>query len=671
MRTIHFKIAIIVFTVLTVFSISAQEIWVSTKGNDNGSGAENDPLNSISMALEKARELRASHDATIKNGIRIVLKSGDYYLKKPLEIKPEDSGTEASPTIIMAEKDYSVRINGGVKVKAWQKVKGPIYRAKLDRDEKLRTLFIDGKRMHMAGTDIPIPGIGEWGEFEINGDEPWAFGSGSAIDGIKFRSDDISPLNNPEDVELVQFNVWTEKILCVRDMEKSGETTIVKFQQPYGAIATSMAWAGNINFEKDFIVRNAYELLDSPGEFYYNPKSKLLYCYYDEGDINNSEVIAPMSDGLVTIKGSSTNNRVNYIQFRGIVFSYDHWPLMEIAGSHGFAGIQSLGLAVKYIPDGNWHPTKYNSTDVPTGAIQLENAAHISFIRNRFLGISSAIAINLVNDVKHCTVEGNYFNDLLGNAINIGHPQHYEIGDGAKYKKGVEGLCEYNLVSNNYIRNVSLDFRQVEAITSFFVANTRIEHNDISGTPYGAITCGWWWGNANIPPSKVARNNSISYNRAGNTHQVLDDGGIIYLLGEQPGTRIEGNYVFNGPRCIYPDDGSAYLTIARNVVDNPSYTQLWLHFWTKRCHDNFIIENYVKNNLLMDNGTNNTIEETHSFREDEFSGEALEIMKVAGIEDEYKNIVPGTEQEMRGISVMEPGKISIHPKDFKEKDVFH
>lgn len=142
---------------------------------------------------------------------------------------------------------------------------------------------------------------------------------------------------------------------------------------------------------------------------------------------------------------------------------------------------------------------------------------------------------------------------------------------------------------------------------------------------------------------------------------MLDDGGIIYALGEQPGTKIEENYVFNGPRCIYPDDGSAYITITRNVVGNASYKWMWLHFWTKRCHDNVARENYVKNNLLMDNGTNNTIEETYSFREDDFSDEAQKIIENAGIQKEFKDIVP----------TVEPNKINIHPKGFKERDVFH
>jgi len=651
----------LILTILTALflQLNATEIWVATTGSDSNPGTETAPLKTIQRAQIKARELRGNDSA--RDGIQIRIKAGNYFLSEPLIFGPEDSGTDDSPTVFTAEENAKVVINGGVKVSGWQQIEGNLYKANLDRNSKLRTLFVNGKRKRMAGTDLPVNGLGDWGSFTIEGNEPWAFGAGSAIDGIKFSSNDVKSYSNPNDIELVQFNIWTEKILCARDIEVFGDTTVVKLQQPYGAIATSMAWAGKINYNKSFVIRNAFELLDSPGEFYFDRKTKTLYYFSEGEDMETAEVIAPTSEGLIQIKGESTQKRVKNIRFEGITFSYDHWPLMHVADSYGFAGIQSLGLAVKYIPGGNWHPTKYNSTDVPRGTVQIENAENIQFIRNRFEGISSAIAVNLVNDVKNCDITGNYFHDMLGNAVSMGHPQHYEIGDGATYGKGVEGLCENNTVSNNYLRNVSLDFRQVEGITSFFVANTKIEHNDIAGTPYGAITCGWWWGNSGIPASTVAKNNSISYNKAGDTHQVLDDGGIIYLLGEQPGTRVEGNYVFNGPRCIYPDDGSAYLTITRNVVGNPSYKWMWLHLWTKRCHDIVARENYVKNNLLMDNGTNNTIEETHAFREDEFSAPAQKIIENAGIGAEFRDIIPASE----------PEKISIHPLSFKERDVFH
>ena len=733
---------ILLITVLSLSTTYSQKAFhVSPNAPKNGDGTINAPFNSI----QSAQKAVAGINSNMSEDIVVFLHGGTYRLSTPIVFKEEDSGTNGYNIIYKAYNNETPVISGGLQVTGWKKADGNIYKAKLERESKLRTLFVNGKRMRMAGTDIPVNGLGDWGTFHISGNEGWAFGSGTAIDGIKFKAKDVGIYKNPGDIELVQFNIWTEKILCVREMERINDTTVIKLQQPYGAIATSMAWAGRINYLKSFVIRNAMELLDSPGEFYFNRQTKTIYYYSNDEDMSTVEVIAPVSDGLIQIKGTSRASRVKNIRFEGITFSYDHWGLMEVSDSYGFAGIQCLGLATKYIPDGNWHPSEYNSTDVPRGTIQIQNAENITFKRNKFEGLSSAIAINLVNDVQNSTVIGNYFNDLLGNSVNIGHSQHYKIGDGpvaedlkptefkstdipkgafklsknqditieqkntnkdlelapennakdeasgskpdgininsldenneetksvstykpgdgAVFAAGVEGLCEFNKVSNNYIRNVSLDFRQVEGITSFFVANSIIEHNDIEGTPYGAITCGWWWGNAGIPASKVAKNNFIRFNKAGNTHQVLDDGGIIYMLGEQPGSIIEGNYVYNGPRCIYPDDGSAYLTIRKNVVDNPSYKWMWLHFWTKRCHNNVVYDNYVKNNLLMDNGTNNKIKNTHSFRDEaEFSPEALKIMDNAGIQDKFKDIVPEKE----------PEKVLIHPKEFKEGDVFH
>lgn len=641
-----------------VFTVrSQQEIHVNPSVTDKGDGSLEKPFKTLQQGVDAVTKISKK----MKSDIIVYLHNGTHRISDPILLTEKHSGKNGFNVIFRAYKNTTPLLSGGTKVTGWEKVDGNLYKAPLDRTTKLRSLFVNGVRMRMAGTEVPLPGLGDWGTFGITGNEDWTFGSGLGIDGIKFASSAVGNYNNPVDIELVQFNIWTEKILCAREIEKFGDTTVIKLQQPYGAIATNMAWAGKINYKKNFIIRNAMELLDNPGEFYFDKTSKTLYYYNSGEDMSKVEVIAPTSEGLIKIKGSSTKSKAKNIRFEGITFSHDDWPLMTVAGSHGFAGIQSLGLAVKYVPGGNWHPTEYNSTDVPTGTVEVKNAEHIGFFRNRFENIGSAIAINLVNDVKNSEVIGNYFNNMLGNAVNIGHPQHYKIGDGDLYGPGIEGLCEKISVSNNYIRNVSLDFRQVESITSFFVSNVNIEHNDIAFTPYGAITCGWWWGNAEIPPSTVAGNNHIRFNKAGNTHQVLDDGGIIYVLGEQPNSTIEGNYIFNGPRSIYPDDGSAYWTITRNVVGNPSYKWMWLHLWTKRCHDIIARQNYVKNNLLMNNGTNNIIEATHSFREDDFSGEALEIINNSGIEKEFADIIP----------ITEPERIYIHPKEFKERDIFH
>ncbi len=687
------KISLLLAAFLTASVLTAQKsIYVSPQGNGKGEGTLESPYTSIQNAIDLAA--RQSGDMT--EDITIYLRGGRHQINKPLMFDEKTSGKNGHQIVIKPYKNEQAVISGGVKVSDWEQVEGNIYKASLHRDVKLRSLYVNGKRKRMAGTDIPVMGVGDWGRFEIKGNEPWAFGAGSGIEGISFSSSDVGVYKNPEDVELIQFNTWTEKILCVESIKKINDITVFNLQQPYGAIATSMAWAGKINYDRTFVIRNAFELLDQPGEFYFDKASKTLYYYSEGEDMKLAEVIVPTSEGLIQIKGSSNDIQAGNLRFEGITFSHDDWQLMDVSGSKGFAGIQSLGLAIKYIPDGNWHPSAYNSTDVPRGSIQIENSQNIEFDRNRFECLGSAIAINMVNDVSNVSVNANTFQNLLGNAVSIGHPQHYEIGDGLKiesgvetdqsypnsigktktgnktqsgngingiYAAGIEGLCKDITVSNNYLRNVSLGFRQVEGITAFFVENVKITHNDIAGTPYGAITCGWWWGNASIPPSTVARNNEISYNKAGDTHQVLDDGGIIYVLGEQPNSFIQNNYVFNGPRCIYPDDGSAYWTIRDNVVGNPSYKHMWLHLWTKRCHDVVAYRNYVKNNFYMDNGTNDIVEQTYNFREEEFStnADARKIINEAGIEEAYRDIIPKEE----------PATVGIFPADFKESDRFH
>jgi alpha-L-fucosidase len=126
------------------------------------------------------------------------------------------------------------------------------------------------------------------------------------------------------------------------------------------------------------------------------------------------------------------------------------------------------------------------------------------------------------------SIAGNVFNDVSGNAVNVGHPQHYIIGGGPLYKNGIEGACTNIKVSDNWIRKVGLEFKQEEAISGFTTVGVEIMHNDIRGVPYGGIALGWGWGDSRIPPSNVPKDNLIAYNRIVETQQELPaDGGAI------------------------------------------------------------------------------------------------------------------------------------------------
>jgi len=410
-------------------------------------------------------------------------------------------------------------------------------------------------------------------------------------------------------------------------------------QQPYGAIAATMAWGCNISPSNKFTIRNAFEYLKSPGQFYFNRATHALYYFAREGeDMSRAVVIAPLSEGLLRISGNSTNDRVKNLVFSGLTFSYDHWLLQQVGDSRGMVGVQSLGLYTKFRDDGDWHKSHYNICDLPQATVELRNAENIRLERNQFLHLAGGCAVDLVNDVIDTTVVGNVFNDISGNAVNVGHPQHYAIGDGPLYKNGVEGVCARDKVSNNFIRKVSLDYKQGEAISGFFTEAVEISHNDIAGVPYGGIALGWWWGNAGIPASKVPRNNVIAENKIFDTQQELSkDGGAIYVLGEQPGGRIEGNFVHSLSRLIYPDDGSAGWTITRNVFD-PQSGGKWLFVWTDRIHDLKIEDNFITGTNLQNKATNNCQPMATHLVGKPFPGVAKKIIDSAGLEKKYRYI---------------------------------
>src|SRR4051812_13562711 len=105
---------------------AAKEIWVSVKGSDDQDGARETPLASVAMAVRKARELRRLRDPAIQGGISIKIAGGIYQLQEPLLIRPEDSGTEVSPTTIEGADGTRPVFSGGVTIKGWRKVPGKI-----------------------------------------------------------------------------------------------------------------------------------------------------------------------------------------------------------------------------------------------------------------------------------------------------------------------------------------------------------------------------------------------------------------------------------------------------------------------------------------------------------------------------------------------------------------
>ncbi|HWB82724.1 MAG TPA: hypothetical protein VG675_01205 [Bryobacteraceae bacterium] len=618
-----------------------RELYVSPNGSDRNPGTQARPFRTIAHARDVVRGINGK----MTGDIVVNLRGGTYAITTPIEFGAADSGINGFHVTYRAFQKEVPVISGGVPVTGWTLDHGKVYKAKLNRNFKLRSLYVNGVRAQMTHADFT--GQGPWGEFVIKGDEPWAETPGKTFDGVEFNSAQVPVFANPSDVELLQHRTWNFLVMGVRDAVKENGYTVLKLQQPLGAIAATLAWHCYVDPKGAFTIRNAYELMKNPGEFYFNRVTHTLYYFSNGEDMSKAAVIAPLSEGLLRIAGKSPTDRAKNLVFTGLTFSYDHWQLEKVGDSRGMVGVQSLGLYTRFRADGNWHKSHYDVCDLPQATVDIRNAQDIRFERNRFVHLASGVGVSLVNDVVDSEVVGNVFNDLSGNAVNVGHPQHYIIGGGPLFK-GIAGVCARDVIKDNWIRNVSLDFKQEEAISGFFTQSVEITHNDIQGTPYGGIALGWWWGNAEIPPSKVPKDNLIAYNRVVDTQQVLPrDGGAIYVLGEQPGGRIERNYIRSNTRCLYEDDGSAYWTITQNVVDPVDHRDIaakkdgqWLFVWTPRIHDLKIDNNYTTLDKTRNEGTNTKPTNTHI--DAQFPPEAQAIINAAGLEPAYKDIAEDT-----------------------------
>ena len=639
-----------------------REVYVSPTAAKGGDGSKAAPFQSIQDA--KSAIVKNEWNKDMTGDLLVWLAGGEYSVKEPIQFGTKDSGSNGYSIIYQAVPGEVPNINGGTKVENWKKWdKNPeVYVTDLDRDIKLRNLFVDGQEAKLTSTSGNT--CGPYGSVTISGDEAWALDGGTETAGVLLKWDELGftvdqpeKLTNPEDIEIVQKKIWNVVTIGLSEIksvspgddggappakavnintdpskeqrnrealdaiaekyagrQQEGDTAFV-LQQPYGAIAACLAWQcnfepyfGYVNFVGDpienaeyktFEIRNSLELLKNPGEFYFDRAAKKLYYYPEpDKDIFESEIVVPQSEGLIRIKGNSSSDRVQNLQFSGIKFTYDDKGLEVVEQSEGFASVQNMAAYTKYISNGDWHSWLYNNTDIPKGTVDVENASGIVFSGNVFTTLSSGTCIGYINDVVNSEISGNVFMNTAGNAATIGHTQHVHIGEEGppettkdnKYPVGIEGVCKNIIVTNNYIENTCTMFTQADALTALFVENVEFSHNRITNVPYSGINFGWGWQNqddrqefsgTHYPdyPSKTARKNTIVYNDIDKTNQVLPkDGGALYLLGQQEDSVLAYNNV-HGVRSIYTDEGTAYFELYYNDIDarnqNRSYDELW------------------------------------------------------------------------------------------------
>ena len=580
------KLFVTAICILCSHWLLADEIWISPKGSDFNDGTRQSPKATLTSALRQAREWRRTEDNRIQGGITIYMEGGTYAFHEPVFIRPEDSGTKESPTIIRSVGDEKVILSGGISIKGWKK-QGKVWVADVPafngRPLDFRQLWVNGKKAVRA-RDVE--------DFEkmnriCSVDEKNEILYVPAV-SIRRLIDNKGNLK-AKYAEMVLHQMWCVANLRIRSVEVQGDSAAIRFHQPESRIQFEHPWPRPMvttdGHNSAFYLTNARELQDVPGEWYHDIDARKVYYYPREGEkMQEAEVIVPAVETLVRVEGT-LDRPVCHIRFEKITFSYTTWMRPS---EKGHVPLQ----AGMYLTDGyridpkmqrNYlnHPLDNQGwLGRPAAAVRVVAARQIDFERCRFEHLGST-GLDYEEAVQGGVVRGCLFRDIAGNGLLVGsfspaaHETHLPYNPADRRE-----VCTQQQINNCYFTEIGNEDWGCLAIAAGYVGDVNIEHNEISEVPYSGISLGWGW----TQTVNCMRNNRVHANLIHHYAKHMYDVAGIYTLGSQPKSYVTENCVHsiykpgyvhdpNHWFYLYTDEGSSFITVRDNWTEGEKYLQ--------------------------------------------------------------------------------------------------
>lgn len=484
-----------------VWAESESVVFVSPKGNDAWSGrlaslsdgGSDGPVATLAKAVELSRRAPSA-------GRKIVLQAGEYYLDKPVDLGPEDSGTT-----IEAAEGARVVLYGGRPIKAWRRDGERFWAADVPRIAgkpwDFRMLVVDGRMAPRAR--LPKEGtFTHQTEFNV----PWMSTTGGGwerkptreeLTTMKYRPEDLGPWLDVNSAEVTVYHMWDESVTGV--LRNDLKNHVLTFSTPCGHPP------GGFGVKK-YVVWNVREGMKEPGQWYLDRTAgKVVYWPLPGQNIDTVKILAPTVEAILRVRGQA-NHPVRNVTIRGLILSVTNTPL--VAGGFGA---------------GNF-----------PGAIELAHA-------------------------EDCKLAGLEITNVAGQGVRAWGLKSSSIEDCRIHDTGACGLkfdgqC---LVRNNHVHHVGRIYPSAIAISGGGKRPCRIEHNTIHDTPYSAIVCDG--DDHRIESNRICRAMQVLHDGAGiyismckrvtirgnYVHDIIDTGGYgasAYYLDEQADDcLVEGN----------------------------------------------------------------------------------------------------------------------------------
>ncbi len=526
-------------------------------------------------SLDGARDKVRTINSNMTGDIVVKLENGSYQRTSPFTLTESttvhDSGTNGYDVIYQADTGATPVISGGKTVSGFTEVDPTkhIWVADVGEDIESRELYVNGVRAVRARS-TGNPGMA-------------VTSTGYTLPATGLYSD-MATWGNPGDIEVASWGSWKRTRYSVASIA-AGAITIDsagwsdEYTQPSTA-TRAMSY-----------IENAYELLDTAGEWYLDRSTdKLYYIPLAGQDVNASTFVLGRTEKLLDASGTSTTPLHN-LQLDGLTFSFDGWTDPNTA--YGYPDFQG---GTVYRGAGTWDANNYQT---PAG-VSFSMARNIAVRNSTFTHIANA-GLGFGTGSQFNLIDHNTFTDIGGNGIDLGG-----ITKADHHPTDPASVVKDNTISNNTISKVGAEYYDNPAIFLGYTQGSQVKHNTLFDLPYPGISMGWGWGYVDTLGVPVAKNNVIQGNLIHDYMQTVVDGGGIYTLGSQVGSKVVDNYLYgdaNAYGYLYRDNGSAGFLDSNNVIEKTTSLNTWYmantsagDYWNP--HDNLAQGNFYSTGMV-------------------------------------------------------------------------
>jgi hypothetical protein len=541
-------------------------LYVSPNGSDTNPGTEEKPFKTIVKAQETLRAAKPEKEGDKE----VILLPGTYWLTEPLRFAPEDAGTIHGSYHQVFYEGRDAVISGGREIRGFTPLEDGIVTADIPEAKSGEWTFRDLYVNDVRAVRARFPNEGYLRVAQTGEDRRTNF---------FFNPGELKPVDDLEQVELVFLHDWSLTRTPVQSIDTDKSQLTVPIQ-----IGGNLEFFRIDGFEPHarYFLENSRVYLDAPGEWFLDAKAGKLYYKLQDGETaENIKVIAPAASQLLVVEGTQ-DKPVTNLHFCNLDFKHTAFNEKPQKTYWGMQAAAYYEPVVRETPNDRGGMFDFRVVTAASAAVQWDFAENCTMGNCSFrhfgengLWFGKSCYANLV---QNCV-----FEDIGANAVMIG-----------THQKSDTARC--NVIAFSRVVKPGQTLYGAVGVWIGLTQNSTVDRCEVRDTPYTGVSLGWEWNDSETP----AKENCVLGCNLHHCMLTLSDGGAIYTLGRQPGSRLAFNTIHDIPQNagraesngMFLDEGTTDFTIDYNLIVDTYRPSLRFH----RAGNNLVENNFFSHN---------------------------------------------------------------------------